>query len=104
MQYLHVCVVMSVSCAGEGSKVVQSVLGRRVQIGKNCDIVGCYIQDDVRIEVRTHTHTHTHTHVWTRNAGSYPHSDSGTGARLPLSRGSCVCVCVCVCVARRTVL
>ena len=36
---------------GEGSRVVQSVVGRNVRIGRNVDIVGAYIQDGVTIQV-----------------------------------------------------
>eukprot|EP00198_Chlamydomonas_reinhardtii_P001454 XP_001690790.1 predicted protein [Chlamydomonas reinhardtii] len=35
---------------GEGSRVVQSVVGRNVRIGRNVDIVGAYIQDGVTIQ------------------------------------------------------
>ncbi|KXZ48102.1 hypothetical protein GPECTOR_30g197 [Gonium pectorale] len=35
---------------GEGSRVVQSVIGRNVRIGRNVDIVGCYVQDGVVIQ------------------------------------------------------
>ena len=40
------------AAAGEGSRVAQSVLGRSVKVGRNCDITGSYVQDNVTIQVR----------------------------------------------------
>ncbi|GFR46848.1 hypothetical protein Agub_g8488 [Astrephomene gubernaculifera] len=38
------------SSLGEGSRVVQSVVGRNVRIGRNVDILGSYVQDGVIIQ------------------------------------------------------
>lgn len=48
----NVC-IGAATTVGDNTTVVQSVIGRNCRIGKNVRMVGCYILDDVTIQVST---------------------------------------------------
>lgn len=45
---LHCC-MPATACAGDGSNISHSVIGRNCRIGKNVTLQGAYLQDDVTV-------------------------------------------------------